>query len=105
MKDWIKKSLTGHDNVTFDPARLSWLYGLISLTALASVGVFKGMEISLTEFATSLALVNAAGAGSTIATNKSQPQEGESSSATRNTTTDSEGLVETTSVETNSSNS
>ncbi len=97
MWGWLSKSLTGADNKTPDPARLSWIYSMLAVTAAAVINAWKGVQVDLVSLATAFGLVSGAHAAGTIATSKSQPKPEEISSATISTT--DTGNTKTTTVE------
>jgi hypothetical protein len=73
MKEVLKHLLTGKDNQTYDIGRVTWLFGFISVIALAGYEVMHG-TVNLRELAEALGIVSGAGGVSVMAKKDAEPQ-------------------------------
>jgi hypothetical protein len=73
MNDFFKHLLTGKDNATYDIGRVTWLFGILAVIALAFYQVFH-TAVSLRELAESLGIISGAGGASVMMKKDAEPQ-------------------------------
>ena len=57
---WWKNALTGKDNMTWDPGRISWACSFLAVLGHEGYQLYKGVGSSLQEFAIALSAVTVA---------------------------------------------
>lgn len=62
MFKFFKDMVTGPDGVTYDPARILWIVGILALLAFEGHGVYTGKDFDMVNFGIAYAGLLAAGA-------------------------------------------
>ncbi len=75
MKKMIKDWFTGPDGVTYDPARMLWIAGIISFLLFAGHQVYKTSNFDMVNFGIAYGSLLAAGAAGCKIKESTEPKE------------------------------